>query len=509
MNLGAFAIAALLVVAGCKQLEQNNQCTCGTSDTPSSLSCDKRGFCEGNFDVVGHSDLGARGMNAAIAIAGNYAYIGSRTDGMTHQDAGVLIADISDPSQPKVVGAIGPPDEAVLGLSSRELRAVPDLHLLYVLNIICSVGGTDCSRNLNQFPNTGGIAETENLKIFDITDPIHPKLVGKYDFGNQPDSHPYVPPHEFYLWRDPNDPARVIIYVSLLFGPPSLEVIDATNPASPTLLTSWDAFEDAMLTDGEDRSTGDESLHSMSVSDDGKIVYVAHFGAGFFELDSSNIANASAPTRDLSLITPINARLDYSPPFYPGTHSALPIPGRPLVLLTDEVYPYDAGGNGCPWGWAWMVDDSDPACPTFFETRDRDTGTLTIHGQMRLPFNEASRCPPDAQQDRVTYTAHNPTVTPNLVILTWYGGGVQAMDISDPVNPKQVGAFYPEAIPSVALEDPALNGTTTEMWSYPIFRNGLIYVVDIRNGLYVLRYNGPHADEVTAQPFLEGNSNVR
>ncbi len=46
------------------------------------------------------------------------------------------------------------------------------------------------------------------------------------------------------------------------------------------------------------------------------------------------------------------------------------------------------------------------------------------------------------------------------------------------------------------------------MWSFPIIRNGLIYVVDIRNGLYVLRYNGPHADEVADISFLEGNSNL-
>jgi hypothetical protein len=36
----------------------------------------------------------------------------------------------------------------------------------------------------------------------------------------------------------------------------------------------------------------------------------------------------------------------------------------------------------------------------------------------------------------------------------------------------------------------------------------LIYVVDIRNGLYVLRYTGPHADEVAGISFLEGNSNL-
>jgi hypothetical protein len=46
------------------------------------------------------------------------------------------------------------------------------------------------------------------------------------------------------------------------------------------------------------------------------------------------------------------------------------------------------------------------------------------------------------------------------------------------------------------------------MWSFPIIHNGLIYVVDIRNGLYVLRYTGAHADEVNAITFLEGNSNL-
>jgi len=40
------------------------------------------------------------------------------------------------------------------------------------------------------------------------------------------------------------------------------------------------------------------------------------------------------------------------------------------------------------------------------------------------------------------------------------------------------------------------------MWSFPIIRDGLIYVVDIRYGLYVLRYTGPHANEVAATSFL-------
>jgi hypothetical protein len=46
------------------------------------------------------------------------------------------------------------------------------------------------------------------------------------------------------------------------------------------------------------------------------------------------------------------------------------------------------------------------------------------------------------------------------------------------------------------------------MWSYPIIHNGLIYVVDIRNGLYILAYTGKNALEVARIRFLEGNSTL-
>ena len=45
------------------------------------------------------------------------------------------------------------------------------------------------------------------------------------------------------------------------------------------------------------------------------------------------------------------------------------------------------------------------------------------------------------------------------------------------------------------------------MWSYPVIQDGLIYTVDLRNGLYILKYNGPYSHEVDEVTFLEGNSN--
>jgi hypothetical protein len=101
-------------------------------------------------------------------------------------------------------------------------------------------------------------------------------------------------------------------------------------------------------------------------------------------------------------------------------------------------------------------------------------------------------------------------VLPELALDSWHSGGLQAIDIANPAQPTQAGWFSPTPEPAVATEDPALNGGPNKVtiWSYPIIKEGLIYVVDIRNGLFVLRYTGPNSDAVRAVKFLEGNSNL-
>jgi hypothetical protein len=39
-------------------------------------------------------------------------------------------------------------------------------------------------------------------------------------------------------------------------------------------------------------------------------------------------------------------------------------------------------------------------------------------------------------------------------------------------------------------------------------RDGLVYVADINQGLYVFRYHGPHEEELSRVAFAEGNSNL-
>jgi hypothetical protein len=115
------------------------------------------------------------------------------------------------------------------------------------------------------------------------------------------------------------------------------------------------------------------------------------------------------------------------------------------------------------------------------------------------------------RNQKSSFASHNPTLTKNLAFITWHSGGLQAVSLENPAAPAQVGAFYPDPLPSVATEDPRLTSGMDKiaMWSYPIVSNGQIYVVDIRNGLYVLNYTGPFAaEEVAGIGFLEGNSNL-
>src|SRR5262249_40975320 len=106
-----------------------------------------------------------------------------------------------------------------------------------------------------------------------------------------------------------------------------------------------------------------------------------------------------------------------------------------------------------------------------------------------------------------TSTSHNPTLVGELAFITWYSSGLQVFDLADPAHPQRLTEFRPTAS-EPGQRDPQLGATLPMTWSYPIVRDGLIYVADINQGLYVLRYQGPHADELARVAFAEGNSNL-
>ena len=440
--------------------------------------------------LVGHSPLEHRGMNSAPAIIGDFIYIGSRTDGSTEGND-VLIVDASDPTNPMVVGRIGPPHQGLIGMSSRELRAIPDKNLLIVLNFACSTRIHACRYSTSSFPDSGGAAETDNLKFYDVSNPTQPALVATYDFGTSPGT-PFDGPHEFFLWRDPSDSNRVLLYVAKPIAAPQLVVLDVSDTKNISVVADFDPERDAELVEVRGTNT---LLHSVGVSADGTVGYISYQSAGLLIADFSDIAKATAEP-EIRLLAPQENRIDYSPPHPPGTHSAVQVPNRDLVIVTDEVYAAPQS-PGCPWGWARLIDMSNPTMPT-------------IAGEYRPIENHPSFCTNgDGGPENVVYTAHNTTATPNLALITWYAGGLHIVDISQAHMPELLFQYRPDPLQSVTTEDPTLGGADVSMWSYPIIKDGLIYVTDSRNGLYILRYSGPHDREIDEITFREGNSNLQ
>ena len=434
---------------------------------------------EFNVKLVGHDPLFNRGMNAALAIYDHYVYVGNRTDSSSicvgaagmpsgdtcpHPHPGILIVDIKNPANPKVVGEIGKPYAGNIGITTRELRVWPDKRLLIVMDFRCSNAIHACQKGTDaQFPF--------DIAFFDLTDPEQPRFVSRY----VPTSHAgkQVKPHEMFLWVDPSDHGRALLYLStptISKDPsnPNLIVADISRvsqgaPATEIAEANWNNLYPG--TDRADYPTVPSSrdtcgpydcnlfLHSISVSVDGTRAFLSMEAGQFLVLNTTSVARDTSPGGVLSLngdlITsplhrPVWGQTPADPHAVPENckkacangHSAVKVPGRPLVVTTDEVYgTFTDPKFGCPWGWERLIDISDESHPK-------------IVGEFKVPQDEQSFCggPYDgaATEQFTSYSSHNPTVLRDLAIVSWHSGGLQVTDISDAAHPVRAAAFFPD-----------------------------------------------------------------
>lgn len=428
----------------------------------------------GSFELVGHSPLNNRGMNAALAVHGDYAYVGSRTDGKAENanNAGVYVVDVKDPKAPEVVHQIGPPDEGNPGETSREMRVWRSKDVLIVMTLY-----SNCAEIHGCTP----VEARDRFNFYDISgkNAAAPKLISTYE--------PSLDPHEFFLWEDPKRPKRALLYISNPSG--------GAQQLTVTDISNWrKAKFDEIVKMSPLYNGGD--LHSLGISPDGKTGYLAHLQGGVGVIDTSKLAKGAKKPSIRVVTPPANA------PQWdgPGPHSAVSIFNKDYMLITDEVYGealVALGGHGCPWGWMRVVDISKPVKPK-------------VVSDYRLEQNHEEFCTTDPPRLTSSYSAHNPTLTKNIAFISWHAGGLQAIDISNPLKPAQLAEFVPDPVIGVIQEDPVLSSGTDKVvvWSYPILQDGLIYVVDVRNGLYILKYKGAFDKEVKKVNFLEGNSNL-
>jgi hypothetical protein len=495
-----------------------------------------------NFEIVGHNlvpnpgDRIARGRNGFVAIAESgknegggliadgttCAYIGSRIgtrtgtgDSLVEFGPGdfrpsgrpalppeVAIVDITDPRSPKWVGAI----PMVLGAQPREGRTIPDRNTLIVQNYATGTtnvpGPTDDAHN--------------NLQVFDISDCINPKFVQQTGYGTQV-------PHEFFVWKDPNQPTRFLLYQSFSGSEPSLRVSEFMNPptGSITRVASWTLTPAFPLSQPVDPATwADEQfpyttkgtsispgLHTMTVSEDGTRVYVSLSNYGFVVLDSSNLANRvpctadlrtldnttnADPTYCLRKINPnVDSRMTHQPPYPFSHHSFQKIPNRPYGITSGERN----GTTTCPWTRGEIVDL-------------RNEGYLVVVSTFMVPENLPENCFPGGPGDprlQREFSHHQMLVFENLWFHSWYSSGLHAWSSENPAQPYQTGVFVPK--PEERVVEKFRQSNDVWIWPHPVLYNGLIYINDESSGLWILKYTGEGAGEMPKRGNYSSNQN--
>jgi hypothetical protein len=271
-------------------------------------------------------------------------------------------------------------------------------------------------------------------------------------------------PHEFYLW---DDGEQALVFGAMFdHADTDLLVFDVTDPSSIREVARWSA---------EQAGVGG-LLHSISLSADGRHAYLAMWNGGVLvaELDLPDLRvrrDSAGQVQPAALI---------------AAHSVVPLQqdGEPSFLLaTAEIWR-------CPFSEAFVLNVGDPARPH-------------VVARVGLPEN---RCD-DLPAADASFTPHNPLVVGDLVFISWYAGGLQVLDASDPLAPRRVAQFVPAGEGAAPVS--YIGSYPVQTWSYPILRDGYLYVVDIQSGLYVLRYTGPGAEDVAAVPHAEGNVTVR
>jgi len=178
-----------------------------------------------------------------------------------------------------------------------------------------------------------------------------------------------------------------------------------------------------------------------------------------------DVSDPSAP----KLISHIN----WSPPFPGGTHTALPLPGRNLVIVADE-----ANAERCAKGTfhTFVVDVRAPENPVPIATlptpKDRDYCASGTFG----PHNLHENRPGSLRSEETIFATYN-------------NAGVRVFDIGDAFAPREI-AYWVPPVPR-RLIDPRPNVSlapkTADIF---VTTDGLMFVSDWNAGLNVLQYEG-------------------
>jgi len=400
------------------------------------------------FTFLGHSDQGGRPDGCQVMVADGYAYVAHAFSG------GFSVIDVRDPRAPQTVGFVAAPP----GTWSVHLQAADGL--LLVVNAKDLFADTEFQVETDYYRRSVGQPALRaergyaaGLRVFDISTPGQPREIA------------FLPVEGVGLHRLWYTGGRWAYASALLDGFTDyiLLTIDLADPARPQPVGRW--WLPGMHEAGGETPTWDTSrwrygLHHAIV--DGDTAYAAWRDGGLTILD---VADRAAPR--------LVAVRNWSDPFGGGTHTALPLPGRDLLLVADEAIA-DDGADGDKRTWVFDVRRPDNPWPVSTFPQPADEDYLAKGGHLG-PHNLHENRP-------------GSFVSETLVFATYQNAGLRAYDLTDPYRPQEVAWWVPPAPARMVDTRP---GRPRVIQSFDVFvdADARAYVTDYNAGLYILQYD--------------------
>ena len=331
---------------------------------------------------------------------------------------GTSILDVSDPAQPVLVSQWPAP----LHTHTHKVQVADGLLLV----------------NHEQFPfgSPSAVPFSGGLAIYALDDPLEPRALSFWESGG-------LGVHRI-VWFGER-------YAHMSVTPEGFDdriwaVVDLSDPEHPTEVGRWwwpgqPDGERPEWPDGERYAA-----HHAFIA--GDRAYLGYGDAGMVVLDVGDIRR---PTRV--------AHLNWDGG---STHTCLPLPGRGLVVATDEQV---ANGPGAPGRRIRLIDISggEPYVRALLPEPVGDFYELPLRFG---PHNLHENRPGSYRSERIVFA-------------TYFSGGVRVYDISDADAPVEIAHWVPSAPPAQPV--PQLNDLFVDT-------DGLIWTTDrLHGGLYVLQ----------------------
>lgn len=364
--------------------------------------------------LVGHEPMAGEGDCMHVNLKDGFAFVGHMGE------RGTSIVDVRDPARPRLAGRIPSPPNT----HGHKVQVVGDILLV----------------NREKIPLTRG-PFLAGLDIYDIRVPSRPRHIAFWPCGGKG-------VHRMTWWEGSH---AYLTAGADDFSNQFLVILDLSRPSRPREVGRW--WLPGMWTGGDETPDwGDDwlvKLHHALVRDG--LAFAPWWDKGLVILDVSDPGGPRHVSR-LELPHDVSRAL----------HTACPLPGRDLLVTTEERW--EAGCTGVPPN-ARIIDVTDPVQPRIRSVFPVPDGNFCSRGGRFGPHNVHEGRPGSLRDGQTAY-------------MTYFNAGLRVYDVSDADRPTEIAWYIP---------DPAEGRRTVEINDVLVGSDGLVYCTDrLAGGLYIL-----------------------